>query len=320
MAFRRAATAVVGACAMVACVASAPANADPIPGAAAGAGYRMETLAADSFSSKTIDLKLTYAPGFQWYYFNYWSVAPTPSLTTLNSDGSVTLADTAEAMAAYGTLLSSAGAIKAAPGYRGTAYGGGGYFEATFAFDATKVNISQGWPSFWSMALEHMVGRDQWAGQAPGYEHFIEPDFFEYDMATGVPDYGGEVHDWYGKYGGQCPPGYCNYNLPYPIQNRPVPSSTNFLQYHRYGFLWIPATAVKRGSFTYYFDGVQTGPVVYYTKFTNQAPTPSAKTPWTFGVIDQQHLVVFIGTNPPVSMHLKSVQVWQASAMGNVHN
>jgi hypothetical protein len=49
---------------------------------------------------------------------------------------------------------------------------------------------------------------------------------------------------------------------------------------------------MAKGSLTYYFDGVQVGAPITYTKFTNQAPKPNASTPWSFGIIDQQHLVL----------------------------
>jgi len=59
------------------------------------------------------------------------------------------------------------------------------------------------------MALEHMAyfeGR-QWPGQPEGYDHFIEPDFFEYDIWRFAPHntYGGATHDWYGIYNKTCP-------------------------------------------------------------------------------------------------------------------
>ena len=104
---------------------------------------------------------------------------------------------------------------------------------------------------------------DQWPGQRPGYEHFVEPAFFEYDLGQ-TKSYGGAVHDWYGVYNSTCS-NYCNYYN--PNFARAVPSTTNFNTYHRYGLLWKPATAAAKGSLTYYFDGVQVGPTyTYYAK------------------------------------------------------
>ena len=73
--------------------ASAAMAGDPIPTAAAAAGYRMETLAVNSFNATTVDQKLTYKAGFKMFYFNFDGMTPQPSLTTFNSDGSVNVAN-----------------------------------------------------------------------------------------------------------------------------------------------------------------------------------------------------------------------------------
>jgi hypothetical protein len=313
------AKAILTSCALAASLASASAAmaGDPIPTAAAAAGYRMETLAVDTFNTTTVDQKLTYKPGFKMYYFNFDGMPPAPGLSTYNSDGSITLATNQNGWNGYGSFLVSAGKLISAPYFRGIAFGGGGYYEATLSFNAALVNTNNGsWPAWWAMSLEHMDGDhgDQWAGQRPGYMHYVEPDFFEYDAGASVAGWGGNVHDWYGVNNAG------NYMLPWNVVFRPVPANTNFSQYHRYGFLWIPATAMKKGSFSYYFDGVQIGATTYYTKFNNQPPVPGANQPWTFGIIDQQHLVLIIGSGPPVPMKVKTIQVWQASAAGNLHN
>jgi hypothetical protein len=315
---RGAATALAATFALSSILISAPAAyaADPIPAAAASAGYRMETLASDSFSTKNVDMKTTYARGFQWYFNNFFGVAPLPATTTFNSDGSVSNATTVTGWGQGGSNISSAGQTSRAPYYVGTAYGGGGYFEATFEFNNAAVDTTKGWPSWWGYSLEQFTwqnGKSQWPGQAPGYDHFMETDFFEYDVSKST-NYGGNLHDWYGQNSAG------NYQLPWTTVVRQLPTTTNFNQYHRYGFLWKPATATTKGAMSYYFDGVQVGPTTYYTKWTNQPPAPGANTPWTFGVIDSRHIVLILGTAPPVAMQIKSVQVWQASAANNVHN
>jgi hypothetical protein len=262
---------------------------------------------------------LTYGPGYQWYFANFFGQVPQSATTTLNNDGSATVADFG---ANENTTLSSAAQISSAPYFRGTAFGGGGYFEATLAFNAATINTSTGWPAWWSMALEHLVGLpgQQWTGQASGYTHYIEPDFMEKED-TNSTDFGGAVHDWYGVYLTTCSGQvYCNYATPYNIANRVLPAATNFSQYHRYGLLWVPATATKSGSITYFFDGVQVGSTINYTQYTNQAPVPTATTPWTFGVIDKQHLVLILGTGASTPMQVQSVTVWQASTANNMYN
>jgi hypothetical protein len=172
------------------------------------------------------------------------------------------------------------------------------------------------------MALEHLIGLpgQQWPGQMAGYSHFIEPDFMEKEDTNSI-DYGGAIHDWYGVYEQTCSGQvYCNVFPAFNVANRVLPAATNFNQYHRYGLLWVPATATTKGSITYYFDGAQVGPTINYTQLTTQAPVPTASTPWTYGIIDQQHLVLVLGTGPSTPMQVQSVTVWQASAAANMHN
>jgi len=292
------------------------------PAQAAAAGYNTETFAtASNFTTNTVDMGLTNGAGYQWYFFNFFGYATSSALTTLNSDGSVTLASFSSG-SPY-TDMSSAAAIATAPYYRGTAFGGGAYFEAVLAFNASSVNEVGGWPAWWTMSLEHLAGlsTEKWTGQVAGYEHFVEPDIFEADLGSAYPNaYGGNTHDWYGLWGSSACPSYCNVQLPFTTVVRPVPTTTKFSQYHKYGLLWIPATATKKGSLTYYFDGVQVGPKTNYSEFTNQPPVPTTATPWTFGVIDKQHMVLILGTGASTPMHVYSVKVWQASAANNMHN
>jgi hypothetical protein len=285
------------------------------PPQAAAAGYNTLTFGTVSnFTRSTVDMGMTDAAGYQWYF------GSSSGATTLNADGSITL----------GSYAANMGIIQSAvfPGWlktwHGTAIGGGAYIETTAAFDQTTINTATGWPSFWTYPLEHLEDMngfgvaDQWVGQTAGFEHFIEPDIME-KMDTSNSWYGGYVHDWYGYWNQTCS-NYCNYSTPWNVANRVVPGgSTNFTQYHRYGVLWIPATATRQGSLTYYFDGVQVGPTIAWTQYNNQAPPPGATTPWTFGVIDKQHLVMIFGTSASTPMQVKQVVVWQASAANDLH-
>lgn len=301
-------------------VAAAP-SVPSVPPQAAAVGYRTETFATVSnFTPQTVDQKLTYASGYQWYFFNLCSTVPARlPTTTLNTDGSITVASFTNNFEA---TIASAAEIPAAPYFRGAAFGGGGYFEATLSFDAKAVNLGTGWPAWWTLALEEADGHhgDQWVGQKTGYEHFIEPDIFEYDQGAAHPAaYYGSIHDWSGIWNATCK-SYCEVSSSYDISVRPVPTGTNFSAYHRYGLLWVPATATKKGSITYYFDGGQVGRAITYSQFTNQAPPPTAATPWTFGVIDRQHLVLILGAGSSTPMRVQSVTVWQASRANNLYH
>jgi hypothetical protein len=179
---------------------------------------------------------------------------------------------------------------------------------------------SKGWPAFWSAALEHLVNLQtvQWNGQPKGFEHFIEPDFFEYDIPGGGSSYGGAIHEWYGKYNQTCR-GFCNVLAPYYL--RVVPSNTDFRLFHRYGFLWVPATSAAPGYAEYYFDDQRVGQRTRWVQFKDQPPPVSAKSQqlWSFGIIDRQHLVLVLGTGIGEPMTVRSVNVWQASGAGNLN-
>jgi hypothetical protein len=163
-----------------------------------------------------------------------------------------------------------------------------------------------------------------WAGQAPGYEHFVELDIFEYNQwKRGQNVYSGAVHEWYGIYRQTCPPNFCRVSNTNDTSNFDnflitVPPATDFKQFHKYGLLWVPATPVSSGYVQYFFDGTATADRVTWSQFTNQAPPPG-KAPWTFGVTDLMHYVLILGTGNNQPMTVRSVNVWQASASNNLH-
>jgi hypothetical protein len=288
-----------------------------VPAAAASAGYRMETFVTNSnFTRNTVDMGLTKASGFQWYFFNFFYLTPSSSLAQLNTNGSITIHALPNN---YGNYIASATQIPTAPYFRGTAFGGGGYFEATLSYNQSQVNMANGWPAWWTMAIEHLAGLSsaQWPGQATGYDHFIEPDIFEADTGSAA-SYGGAIHDWWGAWGVQPCPQYCNIFPAWSTVQRITPTGTNPMQMHRYGLLWVPATATTPGSYTYYFDGVQIGKKVTFTKYTNQPPVPTATTPWTYGIVDKQHLVLILSVGSTSPMTVQNVQVWQASTANNL--
>jgi hypothetical protein len=163
------------------------------------------------------------------------------------------------------------------------------------------------------------------AGQATGYDHFIETDFFEYDVWSFSPrnEYGGAMHDWWGIWQSTCTSGYCNVSNAggdgtafsnFQVQ---TPGTTDFTQVHAFGFLWIPATATTPGRATYVFDGKTTNDIVTWSQYTGDAPPPGMA-PWTFGVLDQQHVVLILGTGAGEPMTIESVNVWQSSAADNL--
>jgi hypothetical protein len=277
-------------------------------------GFSKKTFSSD-FTFKNFDFRNTKKPGFKWYPWRFFSYKPSEtSVVQINTDSSITLLGDKKA---YNANIATA-TLGSSPGtFWGTAFGGGGYFEASLKFDSNTILNKHGCPAFWSMALEHLVPMPsvQWPGMPKGYEHFIEVDFLEFSQ----PDsrqYTGSMHEWYGTIR-SCSDFYCHATLSYTSMIRRVPSNTNFSQYHRYGFLLVPATHSKKGYAEYYFDGKKIGDRTSWSKYTNQPPPPGSQ-PWTFGIIDRQHLVLILGTGYNQPMTIRSVNVWQASEAQNI--
>jgi hypothetical protein len=286
-----------------------------LPSPVFSVGYNVKTFSSN-FTLNNVDVKNTSSFGFNWYPWRFFGhrAGNITRTVQVNSDATITLLGDNNM---YSASIATATPTNSSDKFFGTAFGGGAYFEALLKFDSNGHD-KRNWPAFWSMAIEHMASLSsaQWPGQPKGYEHFIEADFFEYDVGGGN-FFGGAMHDWYGIWNKTCPNGYCKASLPYSVVKRQVPRSTDFNQYHRYGFLWVPATDKTVGYAEYYFDGQKVGERTSWSKYTNQSPPPGSK-PWTFGIIDNNHLVIVLGTGFKQPMTVKSVSVWQASTKQNL--
>jgi hypothetical protein len=174
------------------------------------------------------------------------------------------------------------------------------------------------------MALEgHMPPlSSQWIGQVPGFRHDIETDFFEaLPDDAGSARYGGSLHDWYGVLNKTCAPEQaCQVHLRHWMGQRIVPADTDFSQYHRYGFLWIPATPQRKGTAQFYFDGVQVGYVYEWESLSTPPPPPPPTGQQAFAILDQSHLFLILGTAPTQTMTVRKVDVWQSGTAANITN
>jgi hypothetical protein len=295
----------------------------PAPAYAEAVGYTVHTFSTN-FTASTVDTADTEKSGFSWYPWRLFGEHANTGAIALNDDGSVTLSG--DTTGPNGELITVSPANNA-DGFVGTAFGGGAYIEAVFKFNPTDVAAGSAgeWPAFWSLSLEGLQGSayqdaSQWPGQAVGYEHNIEADFFEYLFAqSGDPQnvYGASLHDIYGIPGVTCPPGLCRVDS--ALGKIVAPVGTDFTQYHRYGFLWVPATATKSGYAAIYLDGQLAAPPQEWTQYTNQPPTPQGQ-PWAFGVLDQRRLMLILGTGIGEPMTIQSVNVWQASTANNLRH
>ncbi len=284
-------------------------------------GYFINTFSS-VFNNASVDWAQTHQSGFSWYLWSFFSGQAQPDRIKLNNDGSITLlGDDTGPNGQIATIASKKNSAK----FVGQAFGGGAYIEAELKFNPMDVISAnaKGWPAFWAMSAEHLIEKgEQWVGKQNGYAHFIEVDFFEYDVVRkGEPlnHYGVNLHDWYGKYNTTCSGrAFCQSSLPYSKVKVTVPEETNFSEYHRYGFLWLPATSEKKGIGRFYFDDKQVGGDVEWEKFSHQQEIPDPH-PWRFGIIDKQHLVLILGTGRNQPMTVRSVNVWQVSGNQNLH-
>jgi len=291
----------------------------PAPIQARVVGYGENTFGGE-FDRCRIDLGDSGGGKFDWYVRQFFGHPKTDqSNLGIVADGSLLMRGPAS--------LNTAAPLPDG-GWTGVAFGGGAYFEATLKFDPDEVFFANNvqWPSFWSLSVEHLAGlpSEHWAGEALGFKHFAEADFFEYDVWSfaGPLAYGGATHDWYGEYGRTCLRQYCG------VSNAPgggthfgnfvvsVPSGNNFNDYHRYGYLWVPATNSTDGYAQHFFDDVPTGDRIHWSRFENQAPPPGAAS-WTFGIMDWQHMVVVLSVGRNQTMSVKSVNIWQSGSAAN---
>jgi hypothetical protein len=259
---------------------------------------------------------------YNWYgkFFPEWGGGVAPISAFSVEQGILTI---------RGSKIGTAAPSGTKPGYVGTVFHGGAFFEAKLAFDTTKVrfdsaapidNATNWWPSFFALPVEFLSGRDQWPGQPIGYVHFAEADFFEAWQKD--RRFGSTMHDWYGQPG--CSghwegiSRYCDiandgqtYGIPdnYAVT---IPDSADWTVFHTIGQLWLSAERFsgRGGCLQTFFDGEPTPTMVRWRQVAaNNAPPP--KIGDAFGVIDQDHLVVYIGAPTNAPLRVAWVRVWQ---------
>ena len=271
-------------------------SAGSIPGAAVAAGYKTKTLGPEVTLNSN------------WYQMNFYRAS---NDATQNRDGTI-------AISGHGQGIASATRDKAMPHlWRGKAFGGGAYFEAIFHFaDADASKLAQ-WPAFWGTDIENMsqnavTEMTQWSGQPTGFGNWIETDFFEYDHQN-LGEYGTQIHNWYGYHEHGEVQDVRGYTAGLKVAN-----GFDWSIAHKYGYLWVPATAGKKGYVAVFMDDVQMGPTVYWDQYDASAP-PSPKLGTTaFSVLDSRHLILTIETGARNPLTVDSVSVWQASDKDNL--
>ena len=289
-----------------------------IPLPARSVGYTDMTFSS-KFKSSDMDLGAVSSRVYQWYLWSFFGKTAGNSELSFNKNGTLTLKG---GRTGPNGEIATAARASGDGKFVGTAFGGGAYFEATLAFRPTDVIKARyrGWPSFWSMAVEHLVGYGQHHGLIPAksFQHFIEVDIFEYDLLRYMHVenvYGGALHDWYSKRDLTGKNGLCG--ITNSSIKKWVPRGTNFDQFHTYGLLWKPATRKSDGYVRFYFDGRPVGDIVKWHHCALKYH-PGDKKYSLFSILDHQHLVLILGTGIGEPMTVKSVRVFQMSSRDNI--
>ena len=264
-----------------------------VPPAAAAVGYQKQTFGS------AVTLKVN------WFDNNFYGAS---KHATQNDDGTVSITAQGIASATRDTSMPHQ--------WRGLAFGGGAYFEAVLHFaNADDSVLSPNWPAFWGSDIENMsqnavTEMTQWTGQAQGFGNWIETDFFEYDRHK-VNQYGIQIHDWYGYH--TQPKDVLAYTQPAVVAN-----GFKWSDSHKYGYLWVPATATTQGYAMAFMDDVQMGPTIYWNQYDPEAPPPPQPGTTAFSVLDSRHMVLIIETGAHNPMTIDTVTVWQASDADNI--
>ncbi len=268
-------------------------------------GYRLSF--SDEFNSiASIAADQATNPRAQWFRARFFGDLTTAASTLSIKNGVLTMTGT-QAQPAH---IQSAAPSGGNAGWVGRAFRNGAYFEARIAVGADSLATASGWPSFWSMAIEHMPlrGAAQWPGQPIGYMRFIENDFFEYNPAWNREAYFATLWEWYGRWE-LCSKGrWCDQsNADDPRRVIPLPKGRKWSDFNVYGQKWVPETGKQIGYVQNYLNGRAVGPRVTWR---SGDATPPSSIDVRFNIMDRQGLMLVLATGGQ-PMRIDWVRVWQ---------
>ena len=238
----------------------------------------------------TIDSKHTGATGYNWYVGQYFGAPTTPTSMYSLSGGVLTVQNSpAESIM---TLHTTEPDSLSGKGFHGTVFSGGSgiYMEGRIALENLSSITSSSWPAFWSEDLKPETGyNEQMPGKPLDYE-FIEDDFMEYNPTWGNGNaFGSAIHDFSGTFASG--PSYDTYNSNFSL---PVPVGTDYTKWHKYGLLWVPASAANGwiGYRQAFFDGVAQDALCWQG---NQVGTFPPSGSYLFSLKDKDQFDVIFG-------------------------
>jgi len=191
--------------------------------------------------------------------------------------------------------------------FAGVAFNGGGYFEIVMSIanpirgwcDPSKDPTCKGWPAWWGNGIHGAFSDVPEISNGQN----IEYDAAEFLLASNRAYSAGLIH-WHA---GQT---YTEQNAGYGTSNVTLPAANKFAAKHKYGWLWVPATATTKGYIKNYFDDALVGNTYTWDRYGGGSePNGSG---CSFGsIIDIQHHRLMLGTGPENPMTVYSVTVWQ---------
>ncbi|MBC7330572.1 glycoside hydrolase family 97 catalytic domain-containing protein [bacterium] len=255
-----------------------------LPPPAEKAGYTKLVFWDDFNSIDTIDIKATGAPGYKWYIDLPWGFPPT-SAERIKVQNSMLKIDAGR----WNWGISS----YSVKGKTGRVFRFG-YFEAKIRFDQALAEKSSGWPSFWSLSLEHCFGDPTHWNELDFFEAFHAP-YQKYDGA-----FYGTIHD-------------CAQDSKIHYQNsnnRVEVPGINWNEWHIIGCLWQPGCVI------WFLDNK---PLIIQRYSPDSLPDPpqvsgtSSQAPMgTFSIIDKQRNLIILGSGENWPLYVDWVRVYQS--------
>jgi hypothetical protein len=288
-----------------------PASRIPPPQAAA-VGYNSLTWDTVVFGSNT-------GP---WYSFNLLSKTPTGSEGVNQANGSMYISGIAGDQ--FGASVCSAYSTGVGSNWKGKVFSGGFYVEVALSIPGT-VSGTPGqlpFPAVWCDDIDFLTQNSanlQWPGQATGYLHWIEYDFFQWAQDTDLYWGAADIIDWIGN----PATSYAQ-----PTNSETHLGSATFPNENSYGSLWVPATPSSNGYKLDFLNNVRLLPaagtpaVTTWAYWNPSSPFTPAQcisgAPYQGSFIDQCHFALIMGTSTLNPMTVYSLRVWQASEANNI--
>ena len=257
------------------------------------AGYTTLTFVDDFTSLASIDMAGTGEAGRKWYRRMPFDAAPnndtpTSAISIIDVNGSPALRLT-QAFENWNQGLYTV--------HRQTRQGRGfryGYFEARMKFDPSNATTSNGFPAFWLLGMDHVLGDDD--------TRWGELDIFEafhYQSTTWNGQFVGTVHDWWA--------GSPNIDRSNTGSHMSAPLGVNFTEWHTYSALWTP------GRIRWYFDGNKVLEQAYGTGLP--VPNVNGNPAGTYSILDTKTsgMAMILGTGTDYPLDVDWVKVWQAA-------